>query len=484
MFSSYIQIWFKCGIMKDLSTTMLRDYMKRPYSYFLNVNSAEIIRGLNNDVVNVHLLIESFCKMCSDGLTFFLISCFIIYTDWHMACGIIIAGILCVLVISIGFKSKMKIAGIRYREADAEKNKNAYQAIMGIKEITVMRRRDAFVKKYEEAYEVTRRYDVQSNFMADCPAKIIEMVFVSCLILTIFIRIKQGVEVSNFIPQLAAFALAAVRLLPAISALTSHASRLVFLRPSLLGVYENITAARRYQEEEYVESIEIIDKYTFDNKIVINNISWKYSETDRNVLENVCMEIEKGDSIGIIGESGAGKTTLVDVILGLLQPQKGNILLEDVVDIYSIPKQWANIIGYVPQNVFLLDDTIRNNITFGSEVYDDDMIWHALEQAQLKNFVQQLPLGLDTILGERGIKFSGGQRQRIAIARALYYNPEILVLDEATSALDNDTEEALMEAIDLLQGDKTLIIVAHRLSTIEKCNKIFEVKKGKICLMK
>lgn len=183
--------------------------------------------------------------------------------------------------------------------------------------------------------------------------------------------------------------------------------------------------------------------------------------------------------MAFIGESGAGKTTLADIILGLYIPQEGTVTV-DGVSIYDIPQDWSRIVGYVPQSVYLLDDTIRNNILFGEKQMDDKKIWDALKQAQLYDFVKTLPDGLNTIVGERGIKFSGGQRQRIAIARALYYNPDILVLDEATSALDNETEEALMESIEALQGLKTLIIIAHRLSTIRNCDKIYEVKDGKI----
>ena len=191
------------------------------------------------------------------------------------------------------------------------------------------------------------------------------------------------------------------------------------------------------------------------------------------------MEIKKGDSVAIIGESGSGKTTLADILLGLYKPEEGEVLV-DGQEIYLNLKQWAQIISFVPQNVYLLDDTIRENIVFGQSKADDNRIWDALEQAQLKDFVRNLPEGLDTVVGEAGIRFSGGQRQRIAIARALYSQPDILLLDEATAALDNDTEAAVMEAIDSLKGKKTLIIIAHRLSTIKNCNKVYEVKNGKI----
>ena len=217
--------------------------------------------------------------------------------------------------------------------------------------------------------------------------------------------------------------------------------------------------------------------------IEFRKISWKYNEDGSNIIKELSLSIDKGESVALIGESGAGKTTLVDILLGLFRPQSGEILA-DGKNIFDMSITWAKMIGYVPQTVFLLDDTIRNNILFGvpQEECSEEKIWAALQKAQLKSLVESMPDGLDTILGERGVKISGGQRQRIAIARALYYNPDILVFDEATSALDSDTERAVMESIDALQGIKTLIIVAHRLTTIKKCDKIYEIVNGKAVL--
>lgn len=214
-------------------------------------------------------------------------------------------------------------------------------------------------------------------------------------------------------------------------------------------------------------------------------MSWKYQAGKNEIFQDLSMTITKGESVAFIGTSGAGKTTLADIIMGLLKPQSGSVEA-DGVDIFSNPHRWSKIIGYVPQAVFLIDDTIRANIAFGipDNMVNEDKVWNSLIQAQLKIFVESLPDGLDTIVGERGIKLSGGQRQRIVIARALYEDPDILVLDEATSSLDTDTETAVMEAIDLLQGHKTLIIVAHRLTTIKNCNKIYEIREGKAVLSK
>ena len=215
-------------------------------------------------------------------------------------------------------------------------------------------------------------------------------------------------------------------------------------------------------------------------QIEIRDVVWQYEGTEKKVLKGVNLIIKKGQSVAFIGQSGAGKTTLADIILGLLYPQQGKVLLDGEHDIHQIPTQWSKLIAFVPQTVYLMDDTIRNNVAFGVDEKEiiDEQIWSVLEQAQLKDFVEELPDGLDTLIGERGVRFSGGQRQRIAIARALYTNPDILILDEATSALDNETETAVMEAIERLQGHKTLIIIAHRLTTVKKCDMIYEIKNG------
>lgn len=266
--------------------------------------------------------------------------------------------------------------------------------------------------------------------------------------------------------------------------MTGFLNNIVFYRPTVEAVADELHEVEEYRQiinNQINRQIEnkSDEEYTFHKKVEVKNIFWKYPRSDKHVLQDVSIMIEKGDSVALIGVSGAGKTTLVDVIMGLLRPESGSVTV-DGIEIATIPKKWSRLIGYVPQVVFLVDDSIRSNIAFGlrQEEVDDEKIWSALEQAQLKKFVQSLPDGLDTVVGERGVKFSGGQRQRIAIARALYYNPKILVLDEATSALDNETESVVMESIEALQGHKTLIIVAHRLTTIRKCNKIYEIIDG------
>lgn len=489
LFSSYVQIRFKLRLQKDLSVLMLRTYMRRPYTFFLDVNSGDILRGINNDVYGVYAILENCFRILTEGITIILIAIFIIVTDPIMAIGVIFIASICFFSIVLGMRKKMKEMGVRQREVLAKQNKYAYQAINGIKEITVMQRNEDFIKQYEEAYEVKRSTDVVYYFTQAIPERMIEGICISGIIGIVCFRVLLGVEITTFIPQLAAFAVAAFRILPSVSRLIGYFSGIVFYRPTLEAAYENIKAAREYEEylRKYALDRNVVNdgynEHVFKKELIVNNIEWRYNNSAKKILSNLNLKIEKGEAIALIGASGSGKTTLVDIILGLLQPQSGSVYM-DGIDIFAIKKDWAKIIGYVPQNVYLLDDTIRNNVAFGvsEQEIDNQKVWDALEKAQLKQHVIELPEQLDTIVGERGVKFSGGQRQRVAIARALYCNPDILVLDEATSALDNDTETIVMETINALQGDKTLIIVAHRLSTIKKCDKIYEIKDGKAVL--
>ena len=482
--SSRVQSLFRCRFQKDLSVKLLHSYLKRPYVFFLDVNSSEIIRTVSADVFGVFQILQNICKVLSEVFALLAISLYTIYIDPFMAVGIFLIAGICFVTITLFFKNRLSMIGQMQREANAEKQKWSYQAITGYKEVQVMQRADCFVEAYEEAFEKQRAIEVEFETISAMPERIIEFFCIAGLILVVCLRLAMGGAAEDFIPNLSIFAVAAFRILPSVSHLTGYVNSMVFYRPTLEGTYEALKEVDEYQKSiqgiinDSVDSVQG-ETYCFKDKVTVSNIYWKYPKTDRYVLNNLSIDIEKGDSVAFIGASGAGKTTLADIILGLLRPEKGTVKIDDI-EIAAIPHMWSRIIGYVPQVVFLTDDTVRNNIAFGirGDDIDDDKIWNALEQAQLKDFVQGLPNGLETVVGERGVKFSGGQKQRIAIARALYYNPAILVLDEATSALDNETENAVMESIEVLQGHKTLIIVAHRLTTIRKCNKIYEIADG------
>lgn len=489
LLANYYQADYRNTLEKDLSVKMLSSYMKRPYTFFLDTNSADILRGITSDTSSIATVLDSYSGLFAEGLTCLFIGIFLISLNPFLAFSLMAVTGMSAIVMVAGFKKKTGECGRRTREAFSERYQCAYQAVSGIKEITVMQRKKSFVKQFELASEKACRYNTSYLFIGKAPNRLIETIFVGSMLILVCANVKGGNASTNYISSLGTMAIAAVRILPSISSLANYMNTLVFNRIALAEAYQNIMNAEKEDRQNsglHVDG-EIIDKkdtVKFSKLLSIDHIKWQYKENLPWVMEDLSLEISKGESVAFIGESGAGKTTLADIILGLLEPQGGQVRA-DGADIFRILPQWAKVIGYVPQSVFLLDDTIRNNVAFGlsEEEIDDTLIWSALEQAQIRKMVEGLERGLDTMVGERGVRFSGGQRQRIAIARALYYNPDILILDEATSALDSETESAVMEAIDALQGIKTLIIVAHRLTTIRKCDKIFEIKNGQAYLV-
>lgn len=485
LFAHFIQYDFATKAQKYLAIKMLNSYMSRPYSYFLDVNSSEILRGCNDDITGVYTIISDFFTILSEMLTICMIGIFIIYADPIIAAGTLLLMFLVMLGMIFLFKPVMKKTGIKNMAANAAKNKAVYQAINGIKEIFVMQRKECFVKDFEEAAETARKVRRNYDVVNSSPDRIIEGICVSGLIGIVCIRLMQGVDMVEFVPQLAAFAMATFKILPSIGKITSRVTEIVYYRPMLKNVYEIMRDADHYiyfqdgyEKERNRQEIDSAS-VKFQKQLTVERVTWQYTNQKAPVLQGTDLVVNKGETVALIGASGAGKTTLADMILGLLNPKQGSIKM-DGIDVYTMPEHWAKIVGYVPQSVFLTDDTVRNNIIFGlKEDISEEKIWEALERAQLKSFIESLPQGLDTVVGERGVKFSGGQKQRIAIARALYNKPEILVLDEATAALDNETETAVMESIDALHGKITMIIVAHRLTTIKNCDSIYEIIGGK-----
>ncbi len=489
VFSQFVQADYATKIQKELSIKMLVSYISRPYTYFLDTNSSEIVRGCGNDITSVYNILSYLMTILTECLTIVLIGLFIVWTDPFIAFGVL--GLMAVALVGIIliFKPRIKRAGKENIQAATQRSKAIYQCVSGIKEIFVMQRKELFVKAYEEASELTRKSQCIFDTLNSAPDRITEGICVSGIIGIVCIRLRMNdVNMIDFIPKLGAFAMAAFKIFPSIGKLASRMNGIVYNMPGLNNAYDNMLEADRYEKQQRVyikdfgclqEMPEENEILNFENKVSVHHVCWKYDKAEQPVLTDACMEIQKGQLVGFIGASGAGKTTLADVILGLLHPQQGSIEM-DGIDVYTIPRQWAHIVSYVPQSVYLTDDTVRNNIAFGvpSALVSDQDIWDALERAQLAGFIRSLPGDLDTIVGERGVKFSGGQRQRIAIARALYHKPEILILDEATAALDNETETAVMQSIEALQGHITMIIVAHRLTTIRNCDKIYEIKNG------
>lgn len=472
-------------IKRELGTRVMESYMAQGYIFFVNHNSAKLLQGITGDVNAVNSIVNNLFNLSTKVLTILAIGIFILVREPFMAVSLLVLSALCVLFIQLFFKNSMKKYGELQREATWNNNQACLEMIHGSKEVLVTGRQDYFKKRYVDSIVEYNRCCIKIEMATTVPAYIIETVCIIGLLLAVVVQIGTRGITADMITSLSAIAVAAFRILPSVGTVTSALNAIRSNIPSFNASYLTVKKVNELEAELAKKQGSGIKEEHGETELrgelSINHIYYKYPATDHYILEDVSLRISARSSIGIIGTSGAGKSTFVDVLLGLLEPESGQILL-DGIDVGALGKKWNQNLGYVPQTIYLVDEDIRANIAFGiaKEDIDDDKVWRALEMAQLAEFVKAQPNGLGTIVGERGVKFSGGQRQRVAIARALYMNPEILVLDEATAALDNETENALMEAIDALQGHKTLIVVAHRLTTIRRCDYIYEVKDGKM----
>ena len=487
-FNLWIRTKFSMKVQREMSIKMIRSYNNRGYNFFRKTNFSVYQRGVSASASSVNTGITCFFKLLAEILTIIAILIYVAITDWIMMATLVVLAMICLALILGLFRKRMQQAGKRNHEYSAINGQWLTKLYYGIKEITVMDRKEYFVHNYEESNIKVQKTGMQLTIAQEIPAYVIEGLCIVGLMIAVGFRVYNMDNPSAYIPQLAAFAVAAFRVLPSLGRISSSFNGLIFQVPYVNEAYENIKAADLANEAFLKRQKEINElrgnikdrNLRFEEQLDISNIRFKYPDGEEYVLDGINLVVHKGESVALVGPSGAGKSTLADIILGLMEPNNGNILA-DGMDIFVNGDIWSKIVGFVPQSPYLIADTVRRNVGFG--LYDDEIddakIWRALEQAQMKSVIESLPDGLDTIVGERGIRFSGGQSQRLVIARALYNDPDILVLDEATSALDNETEKAVMEAIDALQGQKTMIIIAHRLTTIKNCDHIYEIKDGK-----
>ncbi len=476
----YVQYRFICNNRLAIQEQLMERYLRRPYEYFLYAESGEIIRIVGNDTSFAFSLINSVLGFFTEGFVSIALIATIIITDPLMA--FLCAGILGIglLMIEGIIRPVLKKAGLKNQKNSAEVYKWLLQSINGIKEIKVESKEWYFLNQFSKYGKRAIESEKVNNVLGNVPRLSIEAVSMSVILGVVAILLYSGREIDAMLPQLTAFAFAAVRLMPSVNRMSTALNTISYQEPALDKLIETLNAT----EESFCPKKKCADdvlQITLYEKAELKNITYTYPNTKTPVLMDADMEIPIGKSIGIVGTSGAGKTTAVDILLGLLHPQKGQVL-SDGVDISKDYSNWLSHISYIPQMIFMLDDTIEANVAFGipKEKVNEEYVWKALKEAQLEDFVKGLPESLDTKIGERGIRLSGGQRQRIGIARALYTDPELLIFDEATSALDNETEVAVMEAINNLHGKKTLLIIAHRLGTIEGCDMIYRIESRKI----
>lgn len=467
----------------NLATRLLTTYMNEPYTFHLSKNIAEMQRCLQSDTSQFMTLISSGLQLTVEMVTCLALAAYLFHTSHSIT---VVIGVLLLMCIGLFFIISKKVSsrlGRQNEHYNAKLFQWINQSLGGIKELKILQREEYFIDSYKTNYKKLIWGARVNELIAALPKYIVETVAMVGLVFAIIIKLLFGHgALETFIPQIAVFAVAAFRLLPSVGRVNAYINSIMYNKASLDMIYDDLKEI----DSEPVQEIEWQgkkEKWIFTKGVTVEHVSYHYPDSDVEVLHDISLEIPKGKTVALIGPSGAGKTTLADIILGLLPPVSGVVRM-DQHNVYENLRSWREKLGYIPQSIYLSDDTIRNNVAFGiyEAQIDDNAIWKALEKAQLKEFVQGLEKGLDTYVGDRGVRLSGGQRQRIGIARALYHDPEILVLDEATSALDSSTEQAVMESIESLQGLKTMIIIAHRLTTIKNADLVYEVSGGNVTL--
>lgn len=483
-FMNVVQLRFVYTNQFATSRRMMINFMKRPYEYYLNADTSVIQRNITSDVNNMYGLILSVLQLTSEVIVFVCLVVILLSQDAQMT--IFIAGLLIVVLMIIKYviKPVMQRAGRENQDYYSGLYKWIEESVTGIKEIKIAGRENYFINGYADCGAGYVNAVQKYNLYNSTPRLLIETVAIAGMIGYMLFLMQTGVSIRQVAPSLSVLALAAARLLPSANRINTYTTSIAYFEPFFMNVSDHLQAEIHDEDMTYDEHVyrrrETVEKLPLHREISLENISYKYPNTNVYILKEANLKIPVGKSVGIVGTSGAGKTTIVDVMLGLLAPAEGRILA-DGVEVRAHYKEWLKNIGYIPQTIFMLDSTIRKNVAFGvpDDEIEEERVWAALKEAQLDTYIRSLPDGLDTSIGERGIRLSGGQRQRIGIARALYEDPEVMVLDEATSALDGETEAAIMESINRLHGKKTLVIITHRLTTIEKCDLVYRVGEQK-----
>lgn len=483
LFQQFFQIRFVYGIQKKLSKKLFDTYIKMPYENYLNRNSSTLIRNTIIEVEHFTSTVMSACYVILDSLLIIGLTSIMIFRDPISSLYILICIGSVIFIFQILTKNKILILGKNRQISDEKRMFNLQQGLGGIKEIKVFGRENFFIKKYEE-YN-SRSADILSTItiLRSIPRLLMETLAIISVLTLIIVMLFLDKNMDEFLISLGLFTAIAFKIFPSLSRLLSSLQVIRYSTPIIDVLYKEFNDISD-KNISLDNSIIKVHNQKFELKdIKISNLCFSYPNKSK-IINNLNIKIKAGSVIGIFGASGVGKSTFLDIFMGLIKPSEGTIYYGDF-NIFENIKAWQKNIGYVPQNIYLIDDTLKNNIAYGINQLDidDNKIYDSIKKSHLTNFIDSLPNKLNTIVGERGNRISGGQKQRIGISRALYNDPNILVLDEATSALDSSTEEQIVNTINQLRKNKTIIIISHRQSTLEKCDFIYQFKNEKLVLV-
>jgi len=471
------QTKFAFDVQVEISQRLFATYLHQPYTFHLQRNSAHLLRNITGEVSLLATVITCTLLVLTEGLVLLGVTGLLFFMEPLGTFVVtLILGVLALLFSKFTRSSVLRWGTLRQRH-DVLRVQHLQQGLNGVKDVKLLGREQDFLDQHNVHNIQTARAGELQTTLQQIPRMVLELLAVlglALLVISIVGRSDQGFE--NVIPTLALFAAAAFRLMPSVNRILAAMQTVRFGHPVINTLYGELQLGQKVQEPARPAG-----KTELNDEIRLQEVHYTYYGSSHAALEDINLTVRRGECVGLIGPSGSGKSTLVDIFLGLLKPDSG-VVTVDGNDINHDLRQWQNQIGYVPQSIYLTDDTLRRNVAFGvpANQIDDAAVTRAVKAAQLEEFVSSLEHGIETMVGERGVRISGGQRQRVGIARALYHDPGVLLLDEATSALDSETENGVMQAVSALQGKKTIVIVAHRLSTVGRCNKLYRIERGRL----
>ena len=472
--SLWIQKGFSASVSGRLSQSLFSTYLRQPYMFHLQRNSSTLMRNAKNATAIVTCGVDPFLVLLTDGLVAIAMFALLIAVEPVGTLAVLLVFGLSTFVFQRTTRRRIDNWGYQVDYHETKILQHLQEGFGGAKDVKVLGRENEFLSQHEKHLGESIRINRIYNVILTLPRSFMEIITIVGLCLLVVSMVVRGRELADIVPILGLFAAAAFRVMPSINRLLMATQTLIFNRSIIASVYQDFLL-------DSPDSLTVKSNTKFASQLELMDVSFQYPTAATASLQNVSLVVKRGEAVGFVGPSGAGKSTLVDVILGLFAPTSG-VVKVDGQDVQQNLRNWQNQIGYVPQAIYLTDDTLRRNVAFGlnDENIDDNLVRDAIRLAQLEEFVATLPEKLDTVVGERGVRLSGGQRQRIGIARALYHNPSVLVLDEATSSLDTPTEHGVMQAVQALQGSKTVLIVAHRLSTVEYCDRLYKIENARI----
>ncbi|MFL2695827.1 MAG: ABC transporter ATP-binding protein [Gammaproteobacteria bacterium] len=459
-----------------IKTSLLHKYLNMHYRKYIEGNSARYIQMIQTMSMQFIKVLQGFLRLLSDGLIFLSIVIVLAIVEGPLL--IYVGGMMIVLLLiyDIFFKKLLDSQSRAITDSSVQVTKTVNESIQGLKEIKILGKQNFFEDILKENVDIYAKNNIYADLIRTQPKHIIELIFVIAFTLAVVFFTPLQNDFQTLIPTLGVFLFAAIRLMPTLNQMLASVNvlRIGYYPTTLL--FEDMTTKQDLEEDDYKANI-LKDGFT---SMLLKNVFFSYKNDKEHQLNGISLQVDKNKSIGLFGQSGSGKTTLVDVMLGLLEPSKGEIHLNN--KIVKNNKEFRNLVAYIPQDIFIINDSVKNNITLTGrdEVIDDVLLEDVVLRSRLKEVINNLPEGINTNIGERGVKLSGGQKQRIAIARALYNKREVLIMDEATSALDNNTEKEIIDEIRKLKGKVTMVVIAHRLTTLQHCDEIYEISNGRI----